>query len=82
MNVLTNIENMMINLKDVVITGNKIEINKIENEIKHFLAEHSDYSKLSYVEMLMISRLDYLFKTVKSNYKKQLAKFKPVYEMV
>lgn len=82
MNVLNNIENMMINLKDVVITGNKVEISKIENEIKHFLAENSDYSKLTYVEMLMISRLDYLSKTVKSNYKKQLAKFKPVYEMV
>lgn len=82
MNVLNNIENMMINLKDVVITGNKHEINKIENEIKHFLAENSDYSKLTYVEMLMISRLDYLFKTVKNNHKKQLAKFKPVCEMV
>lgn len=82
MNALNNIENMMINLKDVVITGNNTEINKIENEIKHFLSENSDYSKLSYIEMLMVSRLDYLFKTVKNNYKKQMAKFEQLYEMV
>ncbi len=82
MNELNNIENMMIELKDAVITDNESKINRVEHQIKAFLAQNSDYKNLSYIEMLMVSRLNYLFKTIKTNYEKQMVTFETFCELV